>query len=134
MADPAKTDGEISQVAAGEEGRYDCDIDGYSGHITFPYPMTYPHFQKWWGLAKIDDRPINALKWEFVDADWQAAIALLSEYGEWQVTGPKGPITIGDAKDGNLPLELQQWIVVAAKHYLLPQLDPKVSAGLALRL
>jgi hypothetical protein len=104
-------------------GRYEPEIEGYSGHIQFPHPMRLPHFKGWWEHAVEPILSKKRLDWDSLDFEWQGAKHLLLEYGKWSVEGEH--CKPGDARNDDVPLEIWSWVIECADDFIYPQLPPK---------
>jgi hypothetical protein len=115
----------IEQAQEDEEnpGRYISPSEKYPGYVQLPETLMLSQFKAYWDSAI---KPITENK--LADLDWDnwkypliGVVQLITEYGEWAIEG----IPSGDAKTGDLPLEISEWLITVNRAYILPQLDPK---------
>jgi len=117
----AKAKAQTRQSEDKRPGYYESDVEGYPGHIQFPYPLILPQFKAWWKVAIEPLKTLSKLDFEHFDAEWQGAKVLLTEFGEWAVEG----VPVGEAKEDRVPLEVMSWVVDCADDYIGPQLSEK---------
>lgn len=111
---------------AEKPGHYEYSANGYSGHIQFPYPLTWSHVKEWWTrvIKPMKDKDLRRLDFEYTDCQWEGARDLLLDYGQWALTG--AGVAPGDAKNGTVPAEIVTFVIESAEDYLLPFLHPRL--------
>jgi hypothetical protein len=102
-------------------GRFHYSDDKYSGYVQFPAPVMLPHFKAYWEKAIKPQADRAPMEWEYWQAPVDGAILLIAEYGEWAIEG----VPVGDAKAGDIPLGVSEWLTAVGRVYMYPQLDPK---------
>lgn len=108
-------------MAKDTKGRYEYPFDDHKGYINFPFPIQFPHFEKWWKTVIVAQRGKGEADWEYVNNPWLGCRDLILEFGEWGITG----IPIGDVKENRVPLEVVTWVKQCGLDYVLDKLDPK---------
>jgi hypothetical protein len=96
-------------------GYFESEIEEYPGSFTLPHPFLDRHMRKWWDAA-FEQRKGDAMDYDYAEFEWQAYVALILEFGEWEIKGvPKG-----DLDGGGMVMEVKVWVTQEASEYLIP--------------
>ena len=87
-------------------GYFESEIDEYPGSFTLPHPILDRHMRKWWDVA-FSQREGDVLDYDYAEFEWKAYVALILEFGSWDVDGvPKG-----DLDGGGMPMVVKSWVM-----------------------
>lgn len=102
-------------------GRFVSEIPGYPGHFSLPHPFLDRHMRLWWQTAFEDVRDVSRIEYEAYNAEWNAAAALIRDFGEWSIEN----VPPGDLDTDNVPMVVKTWVMAKASEYVYPFLMPK---------
>jgi hypothetical protein len=88
----------------------------YPGHFTLPNPFLDRHTKVWWEIAINPLKKLSEFDFAFYDGEWQAAIKLNLEYGEWDIEG----VPVGDLTTDSVPAIVKAWVMQEASSYIYP--------------
>ena len=105
-----------------KNGHFDseCRLDlfpglvDYPGYFTLPNPFLDRHTHVWWELAISPVKKLSEFDFAFYDGEWQAAIKLIADFGEWEVEG----VPIGDLATDGVPAIVKAWVMQEASLYI----------------
>jgi hypothetical protein len=96
--------------------KFESELDAYPGYFMLPDPFLERHMRTWWTFAVEKLKGVGQLEFEFFDSEWHAAIALIMNYGEWDVVG----VPIGDIQTDSVPMDVKKWVMEATSNYVYP--------------
>ena len=88
----------------------------YPGYFTLPSPFLDRHTKVWWEIAINPLKKLSEFDFAFYDGEWQAAIKLILEFGEWEVEG----VPVGDLTTDSVPAIVKSWVMQEASTYIYP--------------
>ena len=94
----------------------------YPGHFKLPHPFLDRHTRVWWEVAINPLKKLSEFDFEFYDGEWQAAVKLISDHGEWAVDG----VPVGDLETDSIPAIVKAWVMQEASLYIYPFLPYKI--------
>jgi hypothetical protein len=102
-------------------GRFVSNIDGYPGHFSLPHPLQARHMRVWWKITVEDASDIERLDYDAYDAEWQAYVTLIRDFGEWAIEN----VPPGDLDGESVPASVQVWVMEKGNEYIYPFLMPR---------
>lgn len=103
-------------------GRYESPFDEYPGYVQFPAPLMLHHVQAWWEKAVEPLANKKRVDYAYWDAEWQAAKALILQFGAWRIES----VPQGEVDADRVPAEVVGWVLEVADEYVGPKLPPKM--------
>jgi hypothetical protein len=103
-------------------GHFDSELEDYPGYFELPHPFLDRHMQLWWKHAIEPLKGLSRLDFEFYDAEWLAAVKLITEYGTWAVKA----VPTGDLSSDSVPSAVKAWVMQKTSEYIYPFLPPKM--------
>jgi len=96
--------------------QFDSEIDEFPGSFSLPDPMLDRHMRVWWEEAIVKVKGIPENDYEFYDAEWKAAIALINGFGAWNVEG----VPPGDLLTDGVPMSVKAWVKEKVTLFMVP--------------
>ena len=98
------------------------ELDEYPGSFGLPAPFLERHMRVWWAKAITPLKGVSTLDYAFYDGEWQAAIDLIQQFGEWNIDG----VAVGDLSSDGVPMAVKSWVMQEVSEYVYPFLPPKL--------
>lgn len=104
--------------AGGENkpGYFVSELDEYPGWFQLPHPFLNRHIKVWWDIAVKPTKTLDRFDLEMYRGDYDAAVRLIRDYGEWHVDG----VTLADLEGEDVPAAVFKWVSDAASGYIFP--------------
>jgi hypothetical protein len=106
--------------------QFDSELNDFPGSFSIPDPMLDRHMRVWWEEAVVKVKGVPENEYEFYDAEWKAAIALINGFGAWNVEG----VPPGDLLTDGVPIAVKAWVKDEVDAYLLPFLPLRLKRRL----
>lgn len=103
-------------------GRFKSELADYPGYFDLPYPFMNSHVKIWFADAITPLKGLTKLDYAYYEGEWEAAVKLITEYGDWQVEGVK----VGELTTGDIPAAVSSWVLGEVSAYVIPFLPPKL--------
>jgi hypothetical protein len=76
----------------------------------------------WWSKAIADTQGKTAAEFELYDAEWIAAVELITQFGAWNVDG----VPVGDLLTDGVPMVVKTWVAEEVDEYVYPFLPARI--------
>jgi hypothetical protein len=103
-------------------GHFESELEDYPGYFELPHPFLDRHMKLWWLHAMEPLKGLGRLDFDFYDADWKAAVELITQYGTWSIKA----VPVGDLKSDGVPSAVKAWVMQQASEYIYPFLPLKM--------
>ena len=97
-------------------GHFECALCDYPGYFKLPNPFLDRHMKIWWEVAVNPLKKLSEFDWAFYDGEWQAAVELIRDFGEWEIEG----VPAGDLTTDGVPAIVKAWVMQEANAYIYP--------------
>ena len=101
-------------------GYFESELDSYPGSFTLPHPFLDRHMKAWWDAAFEQRKGIPELSYEYAECEWEAAVKLIRDYGEWKIKG----VPVGDLGTDGMVMEVKRWVMLEVDNYVYPFVPP----------
>jgi len=101
--------------------QFDSSLESFPGSFELPNPVLDRHVKAWWSKAIKPLQGLGRFDFEFYDAEWLAAIELITLYGKWNIDG----VAIGDLSTDSVPAAVKSWVTGEVASYIYPFLPRK---------